>query len=135
MTPATSTHSTASGESLTTLTSLCLELRDYLQRTKRVTEEEIRSYPTPIPRCDAQFNFLYEHRARLSQQLEHANRVLEANASVDQLADVIAAFVASTCNASSVEEQALRARLSEAITKLDAQRRAAAAGSRDAPAR
>ena|SRR2546427_9295486 len=129
MTPTTSTHSTASGESSTTLTSLCLELRDYLQRTKRVTEDEIRTYPTPIPRCDAQFNYLYEHRARLSQQLEHANRVLEANASVGQLVDVIAAFVASTYNASSAEEQALKARLSEAIVELDAQRRDAPAGS------
>ena len=100
-----------------------------MQRTRRVIEEEIRSYPTPIPRCDAQFNFLYEHRARLSQQLEHANRVLEANASVGQLVDAIASFVASTGNASSVEEQALRARLSEAIVKLDAQRRDAPAGS------
>ena len=100
-----------------------------MQRTRRVIEEEIRSYPTPIPRCDAQFNFLYEHRARLSQQLEHANRVLEANASVGQLVDAIASFVASAGNASSVEEQALRARLSEAIVKLDAQRRDAPAGS------
>ncbi len=129
MTPPTSRHSTANSESSTTLTSLCLELRDYLQRTKGLTEEEIRTYPTPIPRCDAQFNFLYEHRARLSQQLEHANRVLEANASVGQLVDAIAAFVASNCNASSVEEQALRARLSKAIVELDAQRRDAAAGS------
>jgi hypothetical protein len=128
MAPAISTHSTARSESLTTLRSLCLELRDHLQRTKRVIEEEIRSYPTPIPRCDAQFNFLYEHRARLSQQLEHANRVLEADASVGSLVDVIAAFVASACNASSADEQALRARLSEAIVKLDAQRGGAPAG-------
>jgi len=99
-----------------------------LQRTKRVTEEEIRSYPTPIPRCDAQFNFLYEHRARLSQQLEHANSVLEANASANQLVDVIAAFISSACSAPSVEEDALRARLSEAIIKVDAQRGDAPAG-------
>ena len=121
MTPAISTHSTASSESLTTLRSLCLELRDYLQRTKRVTEDEIRTYPTPIPRCDAQFNYLYEHRARLSQQLEHVNRVLEANAPVDSMVDVIAAFVACAHSGSNAEEQALRARLSEAIGKLDAQ--------------
>jgi hypothetical protein len=117
------------------LTSLCLELRDHLQRTKRAIEEEIRSYPTPIPRCDAQFNFLYEHRARLSQQLEHANRVLEANASVGPLFDVIAAFVTSTYSGSSVEEQTLRARLSEAIGKLDSQRGSASPELLDAPRR
>ncbi len=104
------------------LRSLCLELRDYLQRTKRTTEEEIRSYPTPIPRCDAQFNFLYEYRACLSQQLDHANRVLEATASVGQLVGVIAEFIATACSASTAEEQALRARLREAIIALEAQR-------------
>lgn len=115
-----STRSTASSASLATLRSLCLELRDCLQRSKRVIEEEIRSYPTPIPRCDAQFNFLYEHRARVSQQLDHANRALEATASIDVLVDVIAAFVASAYSASTAEEQALRARLSQAIVVLDA---------------
>jgi len=121
MASAISPHSTASSEPLTTLRLLCVELRDHLQRTRRVIEEEIRSYPTPIPRCDAQFNFLYEHRARLSQQLEHVNRVLEANASVGSMVDVIAAFVACAHSGSNAEEQALRARLSEAIGKLDAQ--------------
>ena len=135
MAPGISTHSTTSDESLTTLRSLCLELRGHLQRTKRVIEEEIRSYPTPIPRCDAQFNFLYEHRARLSQQLEHANRVLEADASVGSMVDVIAAFVTSAYSGSSAEEQMLRARLSEAIGKLDAQRGGASPEVLDAPRR
>ena len=32
--------------------------------------EEIRSYPTPIPRCDAQFNHLYEQLGRLARDLD-----------------------------------------------------------------
>jgi hypothetical protein len=31
--------------------------------------EEIRAYPTPIPRCDQQFNYLLEKRERLFQEL------------------------------------------------------------------
>jgi hypothetical protein len=33
-------------------------------------EAEIRAYPTPIPRCDAQFNFLIEERDRVRRLLE-----------------------------------------------------------------
>jgi hypothetical protein len=36
---------------------------------KRAVDEEIGNYPTPIPHCDAQFNYLLEQRTRLSQQL------------------------------------------------------------------
>jgi hypothetical protein len=31
---------------------------------------EIRSYPTPIPRCDAQFNHLMEERDRIVRALQ-----------------------------------------------------------------
>ena len=33
-------------------------------------DAEIRAYPTPIPRCDAQFNHLMEERARIREALE-----------------------------------------------------------------
>ena len=33
-------------------------------------DAEIRAYPTPIPRCDAQFNHLMEERERLRRLLE-----------------------------------------------------------------
>ena len=35
-------------------------------------DAEIRAYPTPIPRCDAQFNHLLEERERLRALLEEA---------------------------------------------------------------
>src|SRR6185369_13558034 len=43
--------SDAKPPNLAILQSACIELRDYLDRIRRSIDEEIRSYPTPIPRC------------------------------------------------------------------------------------
>jgi hypothetical protein len=40
-----------------------------VEETKRSIDREIGDYPTPIPRCDAQFNHLLEQRTRLSRLL------------------------------------------------------------------
>ena len=48
------------------LHSLIVALRVFVLQTKTALDEEIRSYPTPIPRCDAQFNAAYEQRSRLA---------------------------------------------------------------------
>ncbi|MEO5677564.1 MAG: hypothetical protein ABIQ84_08455 [Usitatibacter sp.] len=45
-------------------------LRASLEARRRQLDEEIRAYPTPIPRCDAQFNFLMEERSRIVRELE-----------------------------------------------------------------
>ena len=44
---------------------LIKEARTRLEQERRRLDEEIRAYPTPIPRCDAQFNHLFERRARI----------------------------------------------------------------------
>lgn len=115
-----STRSADEIKSMATLRSLCLDLVDYLQRSKNAIDEEIRRYPTPIPRCDAQFNFLYEERARLSHGLDVAKRALETDAPAAQLIEVIAEFTASDRSASTPEERALKARLGDAVA-LDPQ--------------
>ena len=43
--------------------------REALEAEKRRLDAEIRQYPTPIPRCDAQFNHLFERRARIVEEL------------------------------------------------------------------
>jgi hypothetical protein len=43
--------------------------RAFLEAEKRRLDEEIRNYPTPIPRCDAQFNFLFEQREKIVREL------------------------------------------------------------------
>lgn len=52
------------------LASLQREIAEHLRGVRERLAEEIRSYPTPIPRCDAQFNHLYDERARVSGELE-----------------------------------------------------------------
>jgi hypothetical protein len=44
---------------------LVSELRARLEAQRRRLDDEIRHYPTPIPRCDAQFNHLFDQRARI----------------------------------------------------------------------
>jgi hypothetical protein len=48
---------------------LALDLQRYVTGIRTALALEIRSYPTPIPRCDAQFNYLVEQRDSLSRLL------------------------------------------------------------------
>ncbi len=41
-----------------------------LEDRRQVLDAEIRAYPTPIPRCDAQFNHLFEERERIAKLLD-----------------------------------------------------------------
>ena len=50
--------------------SLAVEIVGYLRDLRQRLTDEIRTYPTPIPRCDAQFNHLYEQLGRLSRDLD-----------------------------------------------------------------
>jgi len=50
--------------------SLSTEILEHLRGLRERLAEEIRSYPTPIPRCDAQFNHLYEQLGRLGRELD-----------------------------------------------------------------
>jgi tyrosine decarboxylase / aspartate 1-decarboxylase len=45
-------------------------IRERLEARKRRLDDEIRAYPTPIPRCDAQFNGLLEERSEIVRRLE-----------------------------------------------------------------
>jgi hypothetical protein len=47
------------------MSDLVTELRARLEAQRQRLNDEIRRYPTPIPRCDAQFNHLFEQRARI----------------------------------------------------------------------
>jgi hypothetical protein len=44
-----------------------------LRETLARLDAEIRAYPTPIPRCDAQFNHLMEERDRIRRLLEEVS--------------------------------------------------------------
>src|SRR5262249_46615646 len=56
-------------ERLGRATDLALR-RAPLEELRRALDAQIRSYPTPIPRCDAQFNHLFEERERIAKLLD-----------------------------------------------------------------
>ncbi|HXN16010.1 MAG TPA: hypothetical protein VN878_06510 [Usitatibacter sp.] len=67
--------------------SACLEER------RRRLDDEIRHYPTPIPRCDAQFNALYEQRAQISRELQRLEALGAGDATVEDLAPLIGKYL------------------------------------------
>lgn len=116
--PVTSIASTAAPEeSSHLLEALRLELRDHLAGAKQSIDDEIRSYPKPIPRCDAQFNFLYEQRSRIAQLLERLDATSNPDASRRELIDVVGDFVTSAPLLESQRERELRDRLREHIDR------------------
>jgi len=98
------------------LRSIAGELRDYVARVRASVDDEIRTYPTPIPRCDAQFNFVYEQRGRLTELLNLLDAELGGGDHPSQLASVVAGFVASSPLCESDEERDLRKRLAAAMS-------------------
>ena len=58
-------------------------VRALLEGERQRLQEEIRTYPTPIPRCDQQFNHLIARRELLFSALGH----LDAAASPSSAAD------------------------------------------------
>ena len=54
-----------------------------LESERERVHAEIRSYPTPIPRCDAQFNHLIETRERLFQELARLDAARSSAAADD----------------------------------------------------
>jgi hypothetical protein len=83
---------------LESLRSLCGELREYLEGRIGLLNEEIRTYPRPIARCDEQLAKLLDQRTRLREPLqrmiEFADRDLsgaECRAAIDAFMNLPAA--------------------------------------------
>jgi chromosome segregation ATPase len=94
------------------------ELRDHLQDVKRRLDEEIRSYPTPIPRCDAQFNHLFEQRGRLNQALERIDASLSGELRDADYIELLGEFVRSPAYLDDAAETDLRMRLGAELSRL-----------------
>ena len=45
-------------------------IRSHIEAHKTRITNEIRSYPMPIPACDAQYNFLLEERGRINREMK-----------------------------------------------------------------
>lgn len=96
------------------LAACCRDARAYLARARQLLDEEIRTYPTPIPRCDAQFNHLYEQRTRATYLLERMNAALGEAADRDAIAKALAEFVDDP-GPHDADRQALAARINTAL--------------------
>ena len=110
---ATSARAADSEDKLAGLEHRLREVRDYLQNAKRRLDEEIRHYPTPIPRCDAQFNHLFEERARVNLALER----IESSTSGRHV-ELLAEFVRSPAYLDDAAEAELRARIGAVLSTL-----------------
>ena len=58
-------------------------LRTRLENERDRVCREIREYPTPIPRCDAQFNHLLEQRDSIVRELQHFESVADVRNAVE----------------------------------------------------
>jgi hypothetical protein len=102
-----------------TLESLWNEVRGELHRAKRRIDEEIRSYPTPIPRCDAQFNHLQEQRARLARELDRIGAPSGKDMGCGDYVGLIEAYIASATYTDDRAEREFRSRLEAALSAIE----------------
>lgn len=89
------------------VTKLADEIVEHLYCLRERLAGEIRNYPTPIPRCDAQFNHLYEQLGRLARDLDGIESGKNARALIER-------FLASAPYTDDPSERDFRARVQAA---------------------
>jgi len=94
------------------IAALTSQIVEHLHGVRERLAAEIRTYPTPITRCDAQFNHLYEQLGRLSRDLD----AIEGERSERAAAEALLASKPYTDDAS---ERDFRARVKTALASLD----------------
>lgn len=105
-------HQATSGTSETgSVRLLALELQRWLIIARTAVASEIRSYPTPIPRCDAQFNHLVEQREHLSRLLTDLDVGLDRRNGEPQLRAILAKLMDLPAFGESMAERDLRDRI------------------------
>ena len=76
--PSPKAHNEMNGQpELTPLESLWKSIKDHLENERRRIYEEIRHYPTPIPACDAQFNYLLVEQTRIAEELSRVKTLVK----------------------------------------------------------
>ena len=94
-------------------------IRTYLRSQKDRILEEIRAYPTPIPRCDAQFNHLIEKRERLVQELARLDVAAASSTDAGDGTVRIEEFIDSLGYLDDNAKLRLKAALSEGLVKSE----------------
>ncbi len=112
------TSKTATARDSAKLESMRNEIRHHLEDLRRSLAAEIRNYPTPIPRCDAQFNHLYEQQARLARDLDGIAAPAGKNHTRGETIELIRQFVASEPYTDDAAEREFRARMKNRVSAL-----------------
>lgn len=110
--PSAKTHDEVDSQAeLALMESLWKTIREHLKKERQRVNEEIKNYPTPIPACDAQFNYLLEERTRVAEELDR----LEAQSrdSLTRSDDIrfIGEFIASSNYINGEMEERIRSSL------------------------
>jgi hypothetical protein len=98
------------------LASMWNEIVLHLEDRRRALAAEIRNYPTPIPRCDAQFNHLYEQQARLARELDRIGAV--TGKTRGDTIELIERFIASAPYTDDGDEREFRSRMTKQLSVL-----------------
>ncbi len=98
------------------LESMRNEIELHLEDRRRALAAEIRDYPTPIPRCDAQFNHLYEQQARLARELDRIGAPAGKSLRREDCFDLIERFLASEPYTDDGGERELRSRMKKQLS-------------------
>ena len=105
-------HQTSSSTLETdSIEQLARELQHWLTGVRASLAGEIRIYPTPIPRCDAQFNHLVEQRGLLTRLLTDLEVALDRRDGGAALCAVLAQLPHLPAQSDSSEERTLRDRI------------------------
>jgi hypothetical protein len=94
------------------------DIRARLLRCLDALNVEIASYPTPIPRCDAQFNHLYEQRSRLMRDLHGLDALGVETTSRRDLHAWIREFVGTPARTEEADEAHLRRDLRSLLAEV-----------------
>jgi len=100
------------------LASMWNEIKLHLEDRRRSLAEEIRNYPTPIPRCDAQFNHLYEQQSRLVRELDRIGALTEKNLGREDYIELIGRFAASAPYTDDATERSFRSRMKTELSAV-----------------
>lgn len=92
---------------------ICSQVEASLWRERERIYAEIHAYPPPIPACDAQFNYLIEKRATVTQELSKVRAISTLPANPEQEAAALRQIV----RASEILSNAVKTHLLEVLAQ------------------
>src|SRR5260221_14171082 len=100
------------------LASMWNEIVLHLEGRRRALAAEIRTYPAPSPRCDAQFNHLYEQQSRLARELDRIGALAGKSLKRDACVGLIERFIASAPYTDDGDEREFRSQMTKRLSAL-----------------